>query len=76
MHACIHLQEVVLRKELSLLSERLTKAQVESQALRSERDEMLGHIREIEAAMRGKGGKPCVAAKYGKQQQMGGMGSM
>lgn len=38
-----------------MLSERLTKAQVESQQLRAERDEMLNNLREIDATMRGRG---------------------
>ena len=46
----------MLRKELQLLSERLTRAQLESQQLRVERDDMLAHIREIDSALRNKGG--------------------
>jgi hypothetical protein len=45
-----------LKRELGLLSERLTRAQVESQQLRAERDEMLSQIKEIDSALRIKGG--------------------
>jgi zinc finger protein DZIP1 len=49
-------QEALLKRELGLLSERLTRAQVESQQLRAERDEMLAQIKEIDSALRIKGG--------------------
>lgn len=41
----------MLRKDMSLLSERLGGAMAECSSLRAERDEILGSMREVEAMM-------------------------
>ncbi|KAG2425377.1 hypothetical protein HXX76_013791 [Chlamydomonas incerta] len=44
--------EALLRKELSALAERLSRATVEAQTLRSERDEMYQAVKELESVVR------------------------
>lgn len=44
-------QEAVLRKEMSLLSDRLGVAMADCSTLRTERDEILAGMRELEAMM-------------------------
>ena len=49
---CAHMQEQLFHSQLSVLNERLARAQNEAQQLKSERDDMLQHIRDIDAAIR------------------------
>eukprot|EP00198_Chlamydomonas_reinhardtii_P000413 XP_001689748.1 predicted protein [Chlamydomonas reinhardtii] len=44
--------EALLRKELSMLAERLSRATVEAQTLRSERDELYQAVKELETVVR------------------------
>eukprot|EP00798_Chlamydomonas_sp_ICE-L_P015154 gene15154-21220_t len=49
--------EAMLRKELAVLGDRLERVQDEAQQLRSERDEMLVQMREVDAVLRSGGGR-------------------
>ncbi len=49
------MQELVLRQELLLLAERLSRTQHELAALRTEREEMLAYVKEIDGAVRSRG---------------------
>ncbi|KAF5837878.1 hypothetical protein DUNSADRAFT_3771 [Dunaliella salina] len=44
--------ELVLRKDMGMLSDRLTRAQLETQRMKVERDDMLISLREVESSMR------------------------
>ncbi|MEW5312297.1 MAG: hypothetical protein WDW38_003941 [Sanguina aurantia] len=73
--AAIVAMEAVLRKDMSLLSERLGGAMGECASLRAERDEILGGMREVEALMargnRGGGGAAAWGGTFSAPGQSG-----
>jgi len=67
--------ELVLRKDMGMLSDRLTRAQLETQRMKVERDDMLISLREVESSMRehaasihNKGGQDAAELKAAREQ--------